>query len=102
MIIGLAIQLYFTTKGRITRATWWIGILLGLLQALFILVAVMPILPYMHTRMASEDFGPNPTRQLEPPGFMALNYGRRTPLVTLFAHAAYGAILGTFYVLSAH
>jgi uncharacterized membrane protein YhaH (DUF805 family) len=26
MIIGLAIQLYFTTKGRITRATWWIGI----------------------------------------------------------------------------
>ena len=25
-IIDLAIRLYFTTKGRITRATWWIGI----------------------------------------------------------------------------
>jgi uncharacterized membrane protein YhaH (DUF805 family) len=26
MIIDLAIQLYFTTRGRISRATWWIGI----------------------------------------------------------------------------
>ena len=33
---------------------------------------------------------------LEPPGLLALNYGRETPLVTLFAHVVYGAILGTF------
>jgi hypothetical protein len=28
---------------------------------------------------------------------MALNYGRRTPAVTLVAHVIYGAILGLFY-----
>lgn len=31
---------------------------------------------------------------------MALNYGRRTPLVTLAAHLAYGVILGAFYELA--
>jgi hypothetical protein len=82
------------------RATWWLGAILGLAQALFILVVVMPLLPSFHRRMASEDFGPNPTRQLEPPGFMALNYGRHTPLATILAHLLYGAILGAFYTLS--
>ena len=82
------------------RATWWLGATLGLAQALFILVAVMPLLPHFHRRMASEDFGPNPTRQLEPPGFMALNYGRLTPVATILAHLLYGAILGAFYTLS--
>jgi len=28
---------------------------------------------------------------------MALNYGSRTPLVTMAAHVAYGAVLGAFY-----
>ena len=49
--------------------------------------------------MASELRGPEPTKALEPPGFLALNYGRRTPLVTLVAHAVYGLILGAFYHL---
>jgi len=82
------------------RANWWLGATLGLAQALFILVVVMPLLPNFHRRMASEDFGPNPTRQLEPPGFMALNYGRHTPVATIVAHLLYGAILGAFYTLS--
>jgi hypothetical protein len=34
---------------------------------------VSPALPAMHPRMASEQDGPTPTKQLEPPGFMALN-----------------------------
>jgi hypothetical protein len=34
---------------------------------------------------------------LQPPGFAALNYGVRTPLVTLGAHAIYGAIVGHLY-----
>ena len=33
-------------------------------------------------------------RQLEPPGFMGLNYGHRTPLTTLAGQAMYGAVLG--------
>ena len=82
------------------RATWWLGAILGLAQALFILAAVMPLLPYVHRRMATEEFGPNPTRQLEPPGFMALNYGRHTPVATIIAHLLYGAILGAFYSLA--
>ena len=53
----------------------------------------------MHPRMASEQHGPTPTRQLEPPGFLALNYGRRTPISLLLAHLVYGAILGAFYRL---
>jgi hypothetical protein len=82
------------------RATWWLGAIFGLVQALFVLVAFMPLFPYVHPRMASETFGPNPTRQLEPPGFMALNYGRSTPVIALVAHVLYGAILGGFYTLA--
>jgi hypothetical protein len=47
--------------------------------------------------MASEQDGPTPTRQLEPPGFMALNYGRRTPISVILSHLVYGCILGAFY-----
>jgi hypothetical protein len=79
------------------RATWWLGAVTGLLHGLFVLLAAMPLLPGMHPRMASEQRGPTPTRLLEPPGFMGLNYGRRTPISVLIAHAVYGAILGSFY-----
>jgi hypothetical protein len=82
-------------------ATWWIGALLGFGQALVVLIAAMPILPYMHPRMASPDRGPDPTHALEPPGFMALNYGRQTPIITVIAHLLYGGFLGAFYRLAA-
>ncbi|HEV2073099.1 MAG TPA: hypothetical protein VGR29_05595, partial [Thermomicrobiales bacterium] len=42
---------------------------------------------------------PTPTRQLEPPGFFALHYGRRTPISVILAHLLYGGILGAFYRL---
>jgi uncharacterized membrane protein YeaQ/YmgE (transglycosylase-associated protein family) len=80
-------------------ATWWFGTLLGCIQGLFIVVAVLPILPGMHPRMVSDFRGPEPTRLLEPPGFLATNYGRTTPVVLVIAHATYGLILGTFYLL---
>jgi hypothetical protein len=50
--------------------------------------------------MASKQRGPEPTRMLEPPGYLAPNYGRRTPLLAVVAHLAYGAIIGGFYQLS--
>jgi uncharacterized membrane protein YagU involved in acid resistance len=81
------------------RATWWLGAGIGLVHALFVLLAAMPVLPALHPRMASEQHGPTPTRQLEPPGFLALNYGRRTPLSVISAHLVYGGILGRFYRL---
>jgi hypothetical protein len=79
------------------RATWWLGALIGLVHGAFVLLAGVSLIPALHPRMASEQQGPTPTRQLEPPGFMALNYGRRTPIAVLLAHLVYGAILGSFY-----
>ena len=81
------------------RATWWIGAAIGVVHATFVLVAAMPILPSIHPRMASEQRGPTPTKQLEPPGFLALNYGRRTPISVIIAHVVYGGILGACYRL---
>lgn len=78
-------------------ANWWLGALLGVFHGLFILIVVMPVLPDLHPRMASKHHGPTPTRQLEPPGFLALNYGHTTPALTLFAHVVYGLLLGAFY-----
>jgi hypothetical protein len=91
--------LYGLIFHELEMATWWLGALLGLGHALFVLTAWMTILPGLHPRMASDTWGPDPTRLLEPPGFLALHYGRRTPLVTLAAHVVYGAILGAFYRL---
>jgi len=81
------------------RATWWLGAAIGLIHALFVLCVGMPLLPSLHPRMASEEQGPTPTRQLEPPGFFALHYGRRTPFSVIVAHLIYGGILGAFYRL---
>ena len=38
---------------------------------------------------------------LEPPGFLMRNYGRGTPIATLLAHIAYGAIVGGFASIAA-
>jgi len=82
------------------RATWWLGAGVGIVHVLFVLTVGMLVVPAMHPRMVSEYFGPTPNRQLQPPGFLALNYGRRTPVVAVVAHLAYGAILGAFYRLA--
>ena len=76
--------------------TWWRGVAVGLVHALFVLAAGMPLLPAFHPRMAVADHGPAPLRQLEPPGFFALHYGVRTPISVICAHVAYGAILGAW------
>ena len=78
-------------------ATWWLGGLMGIAHAIFVLVVVLPLLPGGHPRMASDFQGPEPTRLLEPPGFLAMNYGYQTPLATVVAHIAYGTVLGAFY-----
>jgi hypothetical protein len=81
------------------RTNWVLGGGIGLLHAVAVLTVAMPLIPAIHPRMVSPYFGPTPNRQLQPPGFLALHYGRRTPLVTLLAHVAYGVILGSFYHL---
>lgn len=84
---------------RVHVATWWFGALIGSAQGLFVVVALLPVLPGIHPHMVSDFRGPEPTRLLEPPGFLAQNYGRSTAAVLVFAHAAYGAVLGIFYSL---
>jgi len=91
--------LYGAVFESMGRATAWLGAGLGVTHGLVVLIALLPLLPGLHPRMASEHRGPEPTRALEPPGFLGLNYGRRTPLVTIIAHLVYGAILGGFYRL---
>lgn len=89
--------LYVATFTALHRATWWLGAAIGFVHAMFVLTAGMRLMPGLHPRMASEQHGPTVARQLEPPGFLALNYGVRTPISVLVSHLVFGAILGAFY-----
>jgi hypothetical protein len=98
LVNGLVFSLFYVAIFHsLGRATWWIGAAIGLGHALFVLTAGVSLLPSIHPRMASEQKGPTVTRQLEPPGFLALNYGYQTPVSVVVAHLIYGAILGEFY-----
>ena len=98
---GMAFSILYVLVFEVRHlATWWFGMLLGLAQALFVLSVGMNLMPAVHPRMAREQHGPTATRQLEPPGFMALNYGLRTPISVFIAHAVFGAILGALYRLT--
>ena len=54
------------------------------------------LLPIVHPRMGTSMSSVGSTAMLEPPGFMMMNYGRATPVVSLGAHILYGAIVGAF------
>lgn len=77
-----------------SRSPVLFGAAIGLLHSLFLLTVGMSIIPSFHPRMATEQSGPGVKRVLEPPGFMALNYGKGTPVATILAHVAFGALLG--------
>jgi uncharacterized membrane protein YagU involved in acid resistance len=95
-LFSLVYVLIFESLGT---AGWWRGSVIGLLHGLFVLTVVMALLPGMHPRMASEQHGPSAQNMLEPPGFLALNYGVQTPLTIMLSHFIFGAILGAFYRL---
>ncbi|MDF2117263.1 hypothetical protein PY365_16900 [Roseiarcaceae bacterium H3SJ34-1] len=86
--------LYFLFFASVGIYTWWLGAIVGLVHGAFLLVCAIPLLPYVHPRMASEHHGVTARRQMEPPGFLAVNYGAQTALVTLIAQAVYGGVLG--------
>jgi len=100
-IIGgwLFALLYLLLFASVGIYTWWFGALAGLLHGIFLLVCALPLLPFIHPRMASEYHGATECRQLEPPGFMGLNYGYATPIVTLLGQLVYGLTLGGFVQL---
>jgi hypothetical protein len=85
---------YAASFAVLDEATWWLGLLLGLLHGLVALSVLVPLLAGVHPRMASSRAGPRSRATLEPPGLFALNYGVQTPAVAMAAHAAYGILLG--------
>ena len=100
MLNGWVFSVIYVLVFESTRnSSWWLGLLIGLIHALFVLTVGMMLLPTLHPRMASERQGPTSRRQLEPPGFMALNYGYQTPVSVFLSHAAFGVILGVLYRL---
>jgi hypothetical protein len=98
---GWAFSLLYVAAFEAWRqATWVRGAAVGLVHAVFVLTVGMRFLPGLHPRMASEQQGPTVARQLEPPGFLALNYGVQTPVTVVLAHLLFGAILGGFYAVA--
>jgi hypothetical protein len=81
-------------------ATWWLGALFGLVHVAVALTILVPLLPGVHPRMASNRSGTSSFSTLEPPGLLALNYGVETPAVAIGAHLAFGIALGL--LLSPH
>jgi hypothetical protein len=75
-------------------ASWWLGALFALVHVGVALTILVPLLPGIHPRMATERAGPASTASLEPPGLLGLNYGVQTPAVAIAAHLAYGVALG--------
>jgi hypothetical protein len=92
VIFAIAYAGFFQVVGR---SSWWLGGLLGAVHAIFTsTVLVNVLLPLVHPRMATTETAANEIALIEPPGFLMLNYGRSTFLVTLAAHIAYGVIVG--------
>ena len=86
---------YYAVFRALGRAGWLPGAALGLVHGLFSGSALVNVLlPVVHPRMGSSLSSIGSNALLEPPGFMMLNYGRGSPLVTLGAHVAYGALVG--------
>jgi hypothetical protein len=86
---------YYAVFRALGRAGWLPGAALGLVHGLFSGSALVNVLlPVVHPRMGSSLSSIGSKALLEPPGFMMLNYGRGSPLVTLGAHVAYGALVG--------
>ena len=97
-LAGLAFALaYYAVFVVLGRAGWLLGLGLGFVHALFAGTALVNVLlPAVHPRMGTPSSAADSSPLLEPPGFMLLNYGHATPMLTLLAHLAYGAIVGAF------
>jgi hypothetical protein len=94
--IGQVFALFYASGfSLIGHSGWLLGAGFGLVHGMLALTLIIPALPGIHPRMASERTGLE-FSVLEPPALFAQNYGRRTVAVTLLAHVVYGAILGGF------
>jgi hypothetical protein len=92
---------YYAVFAAIDESGWLLGALFGLLHGVFAVTALVnALLPAVHPRMGTSHAAADSSPLLEPPGFLMLNYGRSTPLITIGVHVIYGAIVGGFVSLS--
>lgn len=92
---------YYGLFVALGRHDWWLGAVFGVGQAMFAgTVLINVLLPLLHPRMGTPLSDFTTVALLEPPGFMARNYGLRTPVVSLVAHIAYGTIIAGFVTLA--
>jgi hypothetical protein len=105
-VIGVAVHFlngllfalgYYAIFSAVDQAGWLFGAALGVVHAALAGgVLVTLLLPAVHPRMGTPWSDAEETPFLEPPGFLLVNYGRRTALWTLIGHVAFGAIVGGF------
>jgi hypothetical protein len=98
LVAGEAFALvYYAIFAALDTDGWVLGALLGSLHGVVAATALVNILlPVVHPRMGTPLSAADSSPLLEPPGFLLRNYGRGTPIATLLAHTAYGAIVGGF------
>jgi hypothetical protein len=101
-LVGLTFALiYYAVFLAIGRSGWWLGAIFGLAHGTFAGTALVDtLLPLVHPRMGTRSTAAPSVALLEPPGFLMLNYGVQTPLVSLAAHIAYGTVVGGFVSLA--
>ncbi len=101
-VFGLLFALaYYAIFRVIDESGVLLGGVFGFVHALFAGSALVNVLlPVVHPRMGTGFDAAGSAPLLEPPGFMLLNYGRQTPVVTVLAHIVYGAIVGGFVAWS--
>ncbi len=99
---GLLFSLvYYWLFTAIGHSGWRLGAVFGFVHGLFSATALVNILlPAVHPRMGTPFSAAGSSPLLEPPGFLMLNYGRSTPIVSLAAHVHYGTIVGGFVALA--
>jgi hypothetical protein len=88
---------YYALFLALGRHDWWIGSLFGLAHGVFAgTVLINVLLPLVHPRMGTPESDATVVALLEPPGFLARNYGPQTGIVGLVAHILYGTIIALF------
>jgi hypothetical protein len=88
---------YYAVFRAVGHSGWLFGAALGLAHASLAGGALLTVLlPAVHPRMGSPWTDATETPLLEAPGFLLLNYGRRTAIWTLLGHVLYGALVGGF------
>ena len=93
--------IYWVLFDALGESSWSLGALFGLLHAAVAATALVGILlPLVHPRMGTPLTAADDSPQLEPPGFLLLNYGPSTPMVMAGLHILFGAIVGEFIAVS--